>query len=51
MAKDNIKISINGNGADKCLLVIINIQLYYKTLKKNNLKFLSKKNGKNIYLY
>ena len=35
MAKDNIKISINGNGADEMFAGYYqHYQLYYQTLKK-----------------
>ena len=52
MAKDNIKISINGNGADEMFAGYYqHYQLYYQTLNKNDLKFLSKKMGENIFLY
>ena len=51
MAKDNIKISINGNGADEMFAGYYqHYQLYYQTLKKNDLKFSFKKKWlKNIY--
>ena len=49
MAKDNIKISISGNGADEMFAGYYqHYQLYYQTLKKNDLKFRSKKWLENI---
>lgn len=50
MAKDNIKISINGNGADEMFAGYYqHYQLYYQTLNKNDLKVSFKKKwGENI---
>lgn len=51
MAKDNIKISISGNGADEMFAGYYqHYQLYYQTLKKNDLKVSFKKKWlENIY--